>query len=173
MASMTDATAEEAVAQVRWPKEREALFAARDEGVPRLVLVDKRSRPPADPDLLEDWVRLPASDEDIRWRVQVLETRLRGMTEANPVLESTGLLRHGEKLALMTPIEHRLTRVLVDAYRRVVPRDHLYEAGWPGEEPNKNALDVQLVRLRRRLGDAGLRLRTVRSRGYVLDSIED
>jgi DNA-binding response OmpR family regulator len=34
--------------------------------------------------------------------------------------------------------------------------------------PTRNALDVHMLRLRRRLEPLGLEVRTVRSRGYVL-----
>jgi DNA-binding response OmpR family regulator len=160
-----------AVARVlRWPGDQERLIAARRDGVPRLVLVDPAASPPAGSDVLEDWIRLPATDEDIQWRVEILEQRATGRADQRPVLDAEGLLRYEGRISVLTPIEHRLLEVLVDRYRMVVTRNELFRAGWPGEEPNANALDVHLVRMRRRLSEVGLRLRTVRQRGYLLDA---
>jgi DNA-binding response OmpR family regulator len=35
--------------------------------------------------------------------------------------------------------------------------------------PSRNALDVRILRLRRRVADLGLAVRTVRHRGYLLE----
>jgi DNA-binding response OmpR family regulator len=50
-----------------------------------------------------------------------------------------------------------------------VSRDALARAGWPDGAPGRNALDVHVLRLRRRLVPVGLVIRTVRSRGYLLE----
>jgi DNA-binding response OmpR family regulator len=52
----------------------------------------------------------------------------------------------------------------------VILRDDLTRAGWPVEAPGRNALDVHILRLRRRIDALGLSVRTVRSRGYLLES---
>ena len=59
--------------------------------------------------------------------------------------------------------------VLVESYKGVVRRDDLTRAGWPGDNPGRNALDVHILRLRRRVEPLGLSIRTVRSRGYLLE----
>jgi DNA-binding response OmpR family regulator len=46
----------------------------------------------------------------------------------------------------------------------------LARAGWPDGAPGRNALDVHVLRLRRRVAPLGLAIRTVRSRGYLLES---
>lgn len=51
----------------------------------------------------------------------------------------------------------------------MVGRDALTRAGWPGGTPRRNALDVHVLRLRRRIAPVGLAIRTVRSRGYLLE----
>jgi DNA-binding winged helix-turn-helix (wHTH) protein len=53
----------------------------------------------------------------------------------------------------------------------VVHRDALAAAGWPDGAPGRNALDVHVLRLRRRLAPVGLGIRTVRSRGYLLERV--
>lgn len=155
---------------VRWPAEESRLAEIRSAGHARLVLVPEGVAPPLTPDPLEDWVRLPASDEDVRARVRVLEDRARGAEEANvPELDENGLLRLGGQWVSLPPVEHRLMVVLLDRYRAVVSRDALARAGWPDGIPGRNVLDVHIVRLRRRLMPLGLVIRTVRSRGYLLE----
>ena len=60
---------------VEWPSEEERLSQLRRDHVPRLVLVPEGMAPPLTADVLEDWIRLPAEDEDIRSRVRVLADR--------------------------------------------------------------------------------------------------
>ena len=57
----------------------------------------------------------------------------------------------------------------MDRVGAVVSRDALAKAGWPAGAPGRNALDVHVLRLRRRLEPVGLAIRTVRSRGYLLE----
>lgn len=51
---------------VRWPAEEAKLAEIRSAGHARLVLVPEGVAPPLTSDPLEDWVRLPASDDDVR-----------------------------------------------------------------------------------------------------------
>ncbi len=67
------------------------------------------------------------------------------------------------------PVEARLTEALLGRIGAVVSRDALSRAGWPAGAPGRNALDVHVLRLRRRLSGLGLAIRTVRSRGYLLE----
>ena len=59
---------------------------------------------------------------------------------------------------------------MLDRLGAVVTRDALSRAGWPDGAPGRNALDVHVLRLRRRVAPLGLVIRTVRSRGYLLES---
>jgi len=155
---------------VRWPAEEERLAEVRAAGLARLVLVPEGVAPPLTADPLEDWIRLPATDDDVRARLRVLEDRARGAVEDDrPELDENGLLRLGGQWVSLPPVEHRLMGVLLDRYRAVVSRDALARAGWPDGIPGRNVLDVHIVRLRRRLAPLGLVIRTVRSRGYLLE----
>jgi DNA-binding response OmpR family regulator len=51
----------------------------------------------------------------------------------------------------------------------VVSREVLSERTWPEGIRGRNALDVHMLRLRRRVAEVGLAIRTVRSRGYLLE----
>ncbi|MCB1040228.1 MAG: winged helix-turn-helix domain-containing protein [Acidimicrobiales bacterium] len=155
---------------IRWPAEEARLSEVRSAGLARLVLVPEGVAPPLTADPLEDWIRLPASDDDVRSRLRVLEDRVRGAGEADrPDLDENGLLRLGGQWVSLPPVEHRLMTVLLERYRAVVSRDALARAGWPDGIPGRNVLDVHIVRLRRRLAPLGLVIRTVRSRGYLLE----
>jgi len=70
----------------------------------------------------------------------------------------------------LTPGEFRLLRFLVERPGRVFTRLQLIEALGKQEPPiDERTVDVWIGRLRRALHGAGISLRTVRSRGYVLD----
>lgn len=155
---------------VRWPGDEDRLAALRRDGTARLVLVPEGLAVPLSADVLEDWVRLPATDEDIGSRVRVLEDRVRAAGDRRlPDVDDNGLLRMDGRWVSLPPVEHRLVIALVDRYRAVVSREALARAGWPDGMPGRNVLDVHIVRLRRRLAPLGLAIRTVRSRGYLLE----
>jgi DNA-binding response OmpR family regulator len=157
------------VVLVRWPDENERLEQLRDQGRPRLLLVQADASPPVVDDGLEDWIRVPAGEMDLRARVDGLERRCRASRAAPPVLDEDGVLRLDDEWVALPPVESRLTAALLDRFGAVVSRDALAKAGWPAGAPGRNALDVHVLRLRRRLEPVGLAIRTVRSRGYLLE----
>jgi DNA-binding response OmpR family regulator len=59
---------------------------------------------------------------------------------------------------------------LLDRFGAVVSREQLAKTGWPRGAPGRNALDVHMLRLRRRIAPVGLAIKTVRSRGYLLEA---
>jgi hypothetical protein len=157
------------VVLVRWPAEgpRRDQLAAR--GVPRLLLLEDDALPPDAPDCLEDWIRVPAADLDVRARVGALASRADRHAAAAPSLDHDGVLRYGASWVPLPPVEARLTEALLDRFGAVVSRDNLSRAGWPDGAPGRNALDVHVLRLRRRINPLGLVIRTVRSRGYLME----
>lgn len=158
---------------MRWPDERERREELRRIGRPRLLLLDDGSPAPTTVDALEDWIRLPADESDVRARVQVLELRAMGSGGSLPTLDEDGVLRFDGGWVALPPVEHRLTVAFLERYGAVVSREVLSRAGWPEGSPRRNALDVHVLRLRRRLDPLGLVIRTVRSRGYVLEAGSD
>src|SRR3546814_10684067 len=56
-----------------------------------------------------------------------------------------------DRCVSLPPVEARLTAALLDRYGAVVSRDALARAGWPNGSPGRNALDVHVLRLRRRV----------------------
>ena len=79
-------------------------------------------------------------------------------------------MRHHDIWVSLSPVEQALTRELLERFDAVVPRDVLAGRAWPDGAPTRNALDVHVLRLRRRLEPLGLEIRTVRSRGYLLQA---
>lgn len=155
---------------VRWPSQRQRRDQLRDARVPRLLLVEPDAPAPIAVDPLEDWVRLPVDRNDLQARIDALSARGREAGIASPRLDEWGVLRFGTRQVTLPPLEARLASVLVEAFRSVVRRDDLTRVGWPGDNPGRNALDVHILRLRRRVEPIGLSIRTVRSRGYLLES---
>jgi DNA-binding response OmpR family regulator len=151
---------------VRWPAEEHKRAHCLRTGTPRLILVEDPHVPPAPADALEDWVRLPARRDDVQRRIAMLSQRAAASAPAieDDVLRFRGYalpLRSAEVLAM-----HRL----VHAYRSVVQRQELEELLWPDDAlSHRNALDLRIHRLRQRIRPTGLVIRTVRSRGYMLD----
>jgi DNA-binding response OmpR family regulator len=157
------------VVLLRWPHEQGRREDLHRQGVPRLLLVDTDSPAPEVVDCFEDWVRLPATDDDIDARTMSIRTRTSAHVQARPVLDPDGVLRSREDWVSLPPVEARLMAALLDRFGAVVSRDQLARAGWPAGAPGRNALDVHMLRLRRRIAPLSLVIKTVRSRGYLLE----
>ncbi len=157
------------VVLVRWPAERHRRERLRAAGDPRLLLLEPGAAPPVGGDALEDWIRIPADEADLLHRLAGLEARAAASLPMTPELDADGVLRVGGRWVSLPPVEARLTSALLGRLGLVVSRDVLARAGWPEGAPGRNALDVHVLRLRRRLAEVRLAIRTVRSRGYLLE----
>lgn len=158
------------VVLVRWPRERLKREELLAEGRLRLLLVEDDNDPPVIEDLNEDWIRVPAADADVQFRVEGLRRRWESTVGSLPELDPDGLLRHAGRWVSLPPVEARLTTSLLERFGAVVSREQLSRSGWPRGAPGRNALDVHMLRLRRRIAPVGLVIRTVRSRGYLLEA---
>lgn len=158
------------VAFIRWPDDAERRAILVEERRPRLLLLDPGERPPEITDCFEDWVVLPVEESELASRTRALATRVAAHQASEPTVDDAGVLRFGDRLLVLPPVEARLAAALVARFGVVVRRESLAASGWPDGPPGRNALDVHLVRLRRRLSGMGLILRTVRSRGYLLEA---
>lgn len=157
------------VVLLRWPLERQRRDALASEGRLRLLLVEEGAEAPVVDDLLEDWIRVPADEADVRARIDGLSKRLVVVQPSRPELDPDGVLRFGDGWVPLPPVEARLMGSLLERFGAVVSREQLSRAGWPKGSPGRNALDVHVLRLRRRIGQLGLAIKTVRSRGYLLE----
>jgi hypothetical protein len=159
---------EPTVAVVKWPSERPLLEHLVGLGLPRLLLVAEDADPPYVDDLLEDWLRLPADDRDVQARLSSLRRRA-GLGDA-PVFDSACRLTYRGAWAPLSPIEYALATLLVERFGRLVSDEELVVRAWTGSPPGGAALRVHLTRLRRRIAPVGLEIRTIRSRGHVMQA---
>ncbi len=158
------------VVLLRWPAEAARRDDLSELGVARLLLVEDGVAPPPPVDCLEDWIRVPAPEIDLHARLAALESRATRHSPAIPTLDTDGVLRFGAAWVSLPPVEARLTAALVERFGAVVGRETLARVGWPEGTAGRNALDVHVLRLRRRVSAVGLVIRTVRSRGYLMEA---
>lgn len=80
----------------------------------------------------------------------------------------------GEKEIDLPSREWQLLEYLLSHVGKVVSKDHLVSSlsGWEGDV-SENAVEVYVSRLRAKLADSGLRIRTVRGFGYLLEEVAD
>lgn len=152
------------VALVRWPEEAGSIEGLRASGTPRLLLVAPDAAAPAGTDCAEDWIRLPAADSDVRVRTLALAARA-GRHSASPELKGDGRIAFRDQWVAVSNTEESILRPFVERYGEVVDTHSLARR----LDMTDNAMRVQMVRLRHRIGPIGLVLRTVRGRGYVLE----
>jgi DNA-binding response OmpR family regulator len=154
------------VAVVHWPAEAERLELLRRAHEPRLVIVD-HGLPPITTDELEDWLRAPADEADLRIRLATLRDRAARQSAAISLDE--GVLRVGSRIVVLPPIQARLAGALLERLNAVVGRDALAKRAWPeGAPEGRNVLDVHIAKLRRLLVGTGVDIRTVHRRGYLM-----
>ena len=118
-------------------------------------------------DPLEDWIRFPAADDEMWSRLESL--RQRWEAPRRPQLDEHGVLTLAGQWVALSPIEARLTGILLEKFTTIVSHRNLALATHISDDVRRNSLDVQLHRLRRKLAPLGLVIRTVRRRGYVLE----
>jgi hypothetical protein len=157
------------VVLLRWPLEQERRDVLASQGRPRVLLVEGDEPAPVVVDCLEEWVRMPASEADIDARCRTVVERAVQHLPVRPELDPDGVLRSGPGWVSLPPVEARLMAALLDRFGAVVSRDQLARSGWPKGAPGRNALDVHMLRVRRRIAPLGLVIKTVRSRGYLLE----
>jgi hypothetical protein len=155
---------------LRWPADRLVAEQLARRGVPRLLLVEPDSDPPVSVDPLEDWLRLPAADGDVKAKAAALARRAEQWSPPPdaPLLDGHGRLLRGARWVTLSPVEEQLMEALVEHFGEVVGDAVLVAQGWPDGGATMAALRIQLMRLRRRISALGLEIKTVRGRGYVL-----
>jgi DNA-binding response OmpR family regulator len=154
-----------------WPADGARLEDLRSRAVPRLLVVADDADLPLVLDCLEDWVTASASEREIEARRRALAMRGE-QHKVEPQLDSDGLLHHRDSWVSLSPVEQSIAGALLDRFGAVVTREVLADRAWPNGVPTRNALDVHVLRLRRRIAPLGLEIRTVRSRGYLLQARE-
>ncbi len=156
---------------IRWPAEEGRRAELASLGVPRLLLVDRDASPPLCSDPLEDWIRLPADERDIDARMDGLRARAPAWAPSiRPELDGHGRLLRGSRWVPLSPTEEQLCTLLIGRFGTVVSDRDLITRGWPDGTGTSTGLRLQMTRLRRRIADLQLEIRSVRGQGYVLQS---
>lgn len=162
-----DALLSTRVAILHWPDDAAVIEYLRAEGRPRLLLVAPDGSPPRVVASEEDWIRLPASDVDVRARAVALEART-SMPSATLDLREDGRFFYRGRWVSLSPTEQGLMEVLISHLDQVVPQDTL-AGSIAHRRLSPSALRVHLTRLRRRVAPLGIAVRSIRNRGYALD----
>lgn len=84
-------------------------------------------------------------------------------------LDEFGIVHSQDGWVALPDIEWRLVELLMHRFGFLVPRDELLAAGWPERTVPETSLNVRIRMARQRLQPLGLEIKTVRSRGYVLE----
>lgn len=163
----TDGALAATIAALRWPAQADEARRLAALGVPRLLLVEPDAEPPPGADGLEVWLRLPADGGDIDERLRLLAKRA-ATGDRTVRLDEFGRLFVGKRWIALSEIQVRLLKVLIADFGEVVSMEQLLRAGWPNGASSTDNLRVLIYRLRARLVELGLELRSVRGRGVVL-----
>lgn len=153
---------------IRWPAEAHRREHCRSQGVPRLLVVEGGAEPPVAADVREDWVRTPLPRRDVDARVAAV--RARCDAERRPHIDMNGVLHFDARSVTVSPTATDLLCCLIQQFGELVSRRELQKC-LPGRErdSSRNALDLQVMRLRKRVKEVGLTITTVWGRGYLLD----
>jgi DNA-binding response OmpR family regulator len=133
-----------------------------------LLVVEADAPAPLCRDVREDWVRAPISRDDLHARVAAL--RARSGFHHVPQVDPSGALTFGGQVVVVSPLETSLLHVLVTDFRSLVDRGELLGClAKRRARATRNALDLHITRIRRRIRPVGLVVRTVRGHGYILE----
>jgi hypothetical protein len=154
------------VVVLRWPEQEGERERLEHLGIPRLLIVESGVAPPNGDSCLEDWLRLPADDCDVRARLLSLARRAQRHPMV-PVVDDFGQLTHRGVSVFLSPVDQRVAEVLVESFGTAVRDEELARRAWPAGSSGQT-LRVHISRLRRRIAQLGLTITSVRNVGYVL-----
>lgn len=121
----------------------------------------------------DDYVTKPFQTAEVLFRLRALVRRSNG--HSHPVISvgditldtHSGQVTHAGLPVSLTAQEFRLLSHLIQASPRIVSRTELSEYVYDrDQEPDSNVIDVQISRLRRKLGNDSIQ--TIRGKGYRL-----
>ena len=128
----------------------------------------------------DDYISKPFGVMELISRVKAL-LRRSGRTHSSPVLtfqnikmeEDKHFVSVNEKPCELTFKEYELLKLLLTNAGIVVGRDTILEKVWGTDfEGESRTLDMHIKTLRKKLGDAGAYIKTVRNVGYILTGEE-
>src|SRR5260370_32567030 len=143
------------VAVLQWPEQHAESDRLESLGFPRLLVVQADMPAPNVESCLEDWIRLPATDEDVRIRLVAL-SRHASRHPTAPVVDSWGQLSFRGMSVILTPREHAIAEAMSNTFETAVSEEKLIDSAWPDGKGSATGLRVHSARLRKRLGPLGL-----------------
>lgn len=124
----------------------------------------------------DDYLRKPFAIAELRARIRALSRRRftappTEMRHGGTTIDfAARRLSSAGRDVTLTAREWAVLDVLAERVGHVVSRAEVIEAAWPRPGPGASeSLDVIASRLRRKLGEDGPRVRTVRGQGFVLE----
>lgn len=127
----------------------------------------------------DDYLVKPFSLNELQARVRALLRRGHGVAAPvlayrdlsfDPVARTATIRGHALSLSMH---ELSVLEVLMRRFGRVVSKEHLVEQIYTyDQEVSHNAIEVYVHRLRKKISDTGVMVRTLYGRGYVLDYVE-
>lgn len=143
------------------------MLTARSEEVDRVVGLEMGA---------DDYISKPFSPRELVARAKAVRRRIDGpppvIIRVGPI--SLNLERHevwvGEKKIDLTPVEFNLLRILMTKKGWVFSREKLLDMLWRGEKVvTLRTVDVHMMNLRSKLGEAGGFIKNIRGVGYKFE----
>jgi two-component system response regulator CpxR len=123
----------------------------------------------------DDYLSKPFNGRELIARIRAVFRRLRSSHEEPERLEIDGLVLESASREVycegrqvrVTTLEFEILKMLMQAAGRVLTRDHIMELLYNREAgPLDRSIDLHISHLRRKLGQRGQGIRTVRGAGY-------
>jgi two-component system OmpR family response regulator len=154
------------VVMLRWPEQRDEAERLAEIEIPVLLLVEAGADPPVSHTCLEDWVRLPIDERDLRARIAALTHRAAAHPPA-PAIDTHGLVTFRGRRVFLPPSDARVAEILLAFFDDAVPEERLVDEV-SADESAAGRLRVHISRLRKRLAPLGLEITAIRGFGYRL-----
>jgi DNA-binding response OmpR family regulator len=153
-----------------WPEAEVRRRELAALGRPCLLLVSASATPPDIRSRLEDWIRVPASEQDVAARIHRLRQLVLPEPMAHLTIDDDDVLHVDDRWVALSRGQAAIARALAFAAPRLVLRPALASAA--GVDAESRALDSIVHRLRGRLAPLGIDIVGVRGRGYALTPAE-
>jgi DNA-binding response OmpR family regulator len=169
LASATHWLTVQGVAVEHWPP-RDPAADHDPSRRPIVFLVQPGADPPRLVDDLATWMQLPGSVSELRERAQTVLMRARASGTVLTYVDDDGVLRVGDRMAILPRVEAEIIRVLLERVGSVVGREEINAAVWPTKPTTDNVrLNSRVKHLRDLIADLPLRIHSVRGRGLLLE----
>jgi DNA-binding response OmpR family regulator len=151
---------------MRWPDDRATGLGLAEEGIGVLYVVSDEDEPPRPATCLEDWIRLPGDERDIRARLETLELRSASHRRP-PRVDGEGRLHHRGGVLPLPLDEAELAAVLTSNFDQLVPDEDLLQL----QSGTTTSVRVRVTRLRAKVRHLDLAIGRVRKRGYRMQGM--